>query len=62
MSGFSKEDLQHSYINGFVEGVFETKEIITDSLKDAIQNNTIVILKGKEKLFDIIDSVGKTDE
>lgn len=44
---------------GFVEGLECTKEIISNELKDAIQNGTIVIAKGSDKLFDIIDSVGK---
>ena len=47
---------------GFVEGLECTKEIITNELKDAIQNGTIVITKGSDKLFDIIDSVGKVQE
>jgi len=44
---------------GFVEGLECTKEIITNELKDSIQNGTIVIQKGADKLFEIIDSVGK---
>ncbi len=44
---------------GFVEGLNCVKEIITNELKDAIQNGTIVIEKGSDKLFEIIDSVGK---
>ena len=47
---------------GFVEGLECTKEIITNELKDAIQNGTIVIVKGSDKLFDIINSVGKVQE
>jgi len=43
----------------FVEGIECTKEIITNELKDAIQNGTIVIQKGADKLFKIIDLVGK---
>ena len=46
---------------GFVEGLDCTKEIITNELKDAIQNGTIVIEKGTDKLFEIIQSVGKTN-
>lgn len=44
---------------GFVEGLECTKEIISNELKDAIQNGIIVIEKGADKLFEIIDSVGK---
>lgn len=44
---------------GFVEGLECTKDIIINELKDAIQNGTIIIEKGADKLFDIIDSVGK---
>ena len=47
---------------GFVEGLECTKEIITKELKDAIQNGTILISKGSDKLFDIIDSVGRIDK
>lgn len=52
-----------SYHNmGFIEGIECTKEIITDELKDAIQNGTIVIAKGSDNLFNIIASVGKVQE
>ncbi len=60
MSGFNKEDLQRRYIAGFADGVSETKGIITNLLKDALQNDEIVISKGIENLFDIINSVGKS--
>ena len=43
---------------GFAEGVNFTKEIIVNKLKDDIQNGTIVIVKGSDKIFDIINSVG----
>lgn len=46
---------------GFVEGLECTKEIITNELEDAIQSGTIVIAKGSEKFFEIIDSVGKVE-
>lgn len=44
---------------GIAEGVACTKELITNQLKDAIQNGTIIISQGTDKLFEIIDSVGK---
>lgn len=44
---------------GFVEGLECTKEIIVNELKDAIQNGIIVIAKGSDELFNIIESVGK---
>lgn len=47
-----------SRVMGFVEGVECTKEIITNELKDAIQNGVIVIAKGSDKLFEIINLVG----
>ena len=40
---------------GFAEGVNFTKETIANKLKDNIQNGTIVIEKGSDKLFDIIN-------
>ena len=46
---------------GFVEGLECTKDIIINELKDAIQNGAIIIEKGADKLFDIIDSVGKVN-
>lgn len=48
------------YIAGFAVGVSEKKGIITNLLKDALQNDEIVISKGSENLFDIINSVGKS--
>lgn len=44
---------------GLAEGVSCAKELITNQLKDAIQNGTIIISKGADKLFEIIDLVGK---
>lgn len=44
---------------GISEGVACAKELITNQLKDAIQNGTIIISKGADKLFEIIDLVGK---
>lgn len=53
------EQEKHRYKSiGFVEGLNCTKEIIRNELKDAIQNGTIVIEKGSDKLFEIIDSIG----
>ena len=46
------------YVIGFVEGVECTKKIITNELKEAIQNGIIVIEKGSDRLFEIINSVG----
>ncbi len=34
------------------------KKIITNELKEAIQNGIIVIEKGSDRLFEIINSVG----
>ena len=45
-------------VRGFIEGIDCTKEIITNELKDAIENGLIVIEKGADKLFEIIQSVG----
>lgn len=56
-----QRDKQESHTMGFIEGLECTKKIITNELKDSIQNGTIVILKGADKLFEIIDSVGKID-
>lgn len=53
-----ESERKEKHVMGFVEGVECTKEIITNELKDAIQNRTIIIEKGSEKLFEIIDSVG----
>ena len=50
------------HTRGFVDGIECTKEIITNELKDAIQNGTIVITKGSDKLFSIIESVGEIQE
>ncbi len=47
-----------AHISGFVEGVEATKEIIIKELKDAIQNGTIVIERGADKVFEIVESVG----
>ena len=52
-------DIKARYTIGFVEGLVTAKEIIADELKDAIQNGTIIITKGSERIFEIIDSVGK---
>ena len=46
---------------GFVEGINCTKEIIMNELKDAIQNNVIVVEKGADKLFEIIQSIGNVN-
>lgn len=51
-----------SHTMGFVEGIECTKEIITNELIDAIQNGIIIIDKGSDKLFEIINSVGRTDK
>ncbi len=47
-----------SHRMGFVKGIECTKEIITNELKDAIQNGEIIIAKGSGRLFAIINSVG----
>lgn len=47
-----------SHITGFIEGVECTKEIITNKLKRAIMDGTIVITEGSDTLFEIINSVG----
>lgn len=57
MSGFSKEDLKHSYHTGFAEGVKIHSENIANSVKQEIENGTIKIEYGKDRLFSIINSV-----
>lgn len=47
---------------GFVDGLTCTKEIIITNLQQAIENGTIVVTKGKQELFDIIESVGKVEK
>lgn len=56
-----QREIKASNIYGFVEGVECAKENITNELKDAIQNGTIVISKGADKLFEIIDSIDKVE-
>ena len=57
-----KRECQTYKTIGFVEGLNCTKEIIINELKDAIQNGTIVIEKGSDKLFEIINSVGEVQK
>lgn len=54
-----QEEKHSSELKGFVEALEITKEIIKNELIDAIQNGTIVIERGNEKLFEIIDNVGR---
>ena len=56
-----EQERQTYKTRGFVEGLDCTKEIITNELKDAIQNGTIVIEKGADKLFEIIQSVSNVN-
>lgn len=56
-----QRNIKASSTQGFVEGLECAKTIITDELKDAIQNGTIVISKGADNLFEIINSIGKVN-
>ena len=42
----------------FVEGLECAKKIIINELNDTIQNGAIVITKGSDRLFEIINSIG----
>lgn len=53
-----KREKETSYTTGFVKGVECTKEIITNELKDAIKSRSIIITKGSDRIFKIINSVG----
>ena len=44
------------YIRGFEDGKREKQENIINALKDAIQNGSIIIESGSEKLFEIINN------
>lgn len=56
-TGYSKKDLEHSCYTRFAEGVKIHSENICNSLKQKIENGTIKIECGAEKLFEIINSV-----
>ena len=46
-----EREKKESHVMGFVEGVECTKEIITNKLKEAMQNGIIVITKGSDRLM-----------
>lgn len=57
-----ERERKSNHVTGFVEGLECAKGIIANELKDAIQNGTIVVSKGADKLFDIINRVGVLDD
>ena len=60
----SRLDLEraNSYVIGFVEGLNVTKEITLQKLREAINTKKIVILKGENVIFDMIESIGSIDQ
>lgn len=56
-TGYSKEDLEHSYYTGFAEGVRIHAENISNSLRQEIENGTIKIDYGADRLFEIINFI-----
>lgn len=60
----SRLDLEraNSYVVGFVEGLNVTKEITLQKLREAINTKKIVILKGENVIFEMIESIGSIDQ
>lgn len=60
MRNISNSESQNVILNAIVDNeIGRLKESLKNNIKDAIQNGTIKISNGNEKLFEIIDDVMK---
>ncbi len=55
MAGYKREDIEARYYRGFADGVTMYSENIINSIRQEIENGTIKIEYGYDKLFEIIN-------